>query len=346
MAKTISIIVPVYNTEAYLNRCVQSVLCQTYQSFELLLIDDGSQDGSGAMCRTLCGEDSRIRFLPMPHRGVSAARNAGIEAAEGDYIFFLDSDDTIHPHLLEALLELCQATGAALATEVYRHVEAVEPHDFLESPGEEDGRRWEYTYMDNQEALRQFSSRDNGYNFHGIGGKLVRRNAMGELRFDEALGNGEDTIFVYKLLERGLDAVILWEEWYAYRKHGNNSSQNMSVASCSDSRKCWIYIWERERSRPAAAAFWAQVASAQLRRLYVRSRQSRCDELSAYLRQLAREETHKERFRLLSRPEQWKHYLAFWCYPLYLPMHRFSTWQWQRREREQEQRRKDRGWNG
>lgn len=242
------------------------------------------------------------------------------------------------------MLELCQATGAALATEVYRHVEAVEPRDFLDCLNEEDSRRWEYTYMDNREALRQFSSRENGYNFHGIGGKLVRREALGGLRFDEALGNGEDTIFVYRLLERGMDAVILWEEWYAYRKHGTNASQSMSMASCADSRRCWAYIWEREKDRPAAAVFWAQVASAQLRRLYVRSRQGGRRELSAYLRRLAREEAATDRFRLLSRRERWKHYLAFWCYPLYLPMHRFSTWQWQRRE--QARRREERGWNG
>ena len=64
------------------------------------------------------------------------------------------------------------------------------------------------------------------------------------------------------------------------------------------------------------------------------------------LRRLAREEAATDRFRLLSRRERWKHYLAFWCYPLYLPMHRFSTWQWQRREREQARRREERGWNG
>lgn len=344
MTDLISIIVPVYNTEAYLTRCVRSVLDQTYPSFELLLIDDGSQDGSREVCQALCREDSRVRLLSRPHQGVSAARNAGLEAARGTYVFFLDSDDAMHPRLLEALLELCQATGAALATEVYRHVEAVEPRDFLDCLNEEDSRRWEYTYMDNREALRQFSSRENGYNFHGIGGKLVRREALGALRFDETLGNGEDTIFVYRLLERGMDAVILWEEWYAYRKHGTNASQSMSVASCADSHRCWAYIWEREKDRPASAAFWAQVASAQLRRLYVRSRQGGRRELSAYLRRLAREEAATDRFRLLRRRERWKHYLAFWCYPLYLPMHRFSTWQWQRRE--QARRREERGWNG
>ena len=106
MTDRFSMIVTVYNTEAYLPRCVRSVLDQTYPGFELLLIDDGSQDGSREVCQSLCREDSRVRLLSRPHQGVSAARNAGLEAARGTYVFFLDSDDAMHPRLLEALLEL------------------------------------------------------------------------------------------------------------------------------------------------------------------------------------------------------------------------------------------------
>lgn len=348
MSKLISIIVPVYNTKAYLPRCVQSVLHQTYPEFELLLIDDGSQDGSLELCHSLCGEDARIRALPRPHRGVSAARNAGLEEAKGDYVFFLDSDDAIHPRLLEALIELCEATGAALATEVYRHVDTEDIHDYLDSLGMGPDRTWEYTYMDNREALRQFSSKENGYNFQGIGGKMVRRDAMGTARFDEGMHNGEDTIFVYQLLDAGLDAVILWEEWYDYRKHRGNSSGLLTVQSCEDIYRCLEYICGREQEREGSigVAFWTLVTSARLRRLYVRSRQGRNREVSVYLRKLARQEVRSGRFSLLSQGERWKHHLAFRCYPLYLPIHRVSTWCWRMREQKQEQRRIKAGWNG
>ena len=88
-----SIIVPVYNTEKELERCVRSVTCQTYQDFELILVDDGSKDSSGAMCDTFSAEDSRIVAIHQQNAGSSEARNTGIRAAKGDYLLFLDSDD-------------------------------------------------------------------------------------------------------------------------------------------------------------------------------------------------------------------------------------------------------------
>ncbi len=102
----ISVIIPVYNTKEYLEDCVNSVLEQTWTKIEVILIDDGSKDGSKELCEELCRRDNRIRLFPQEHKGGSAARNAGIEAAEGEYLFFLDSDDMIHPQLLEALYKL------------------------------------------------------------------------------------------------------------------------------------------------------------------------------------------------------------------------------------------------
>lgn len=333
MGPLISVIVPIYNTQAYLPKCVQSVLDQTHSNFELLLVDDGSRDGSAEVCRALCASDSRLRFLPRPHRGVSAARNTGMDEANGEYLFFLDSDDTIHPRLLEALLELCEATGAALATEVYRHVEVSDPSSQLEALHAENGGPWSYSYMNNAAAFRQFSSRENGHSFHGIGGKLVRRSAVGALRFDETLTNGEDTLFVYILLMMGLDVVILWKKWYQYWIHGRNISKMLTVQSCEDSYRCLKYICEQEVNREnglgKGATFWTLVISARLRRTYMRSRQEHNREVSGYLKKLAGDEARSDRFAMLSTREKWKHYLAFQCYPLYLPVHRLSTWIWQ-----------------
>ena len=101
----ISIIIPVYNKEAYLERCLDSVLAQTHKSLEVLLIDDGSTDGSPAICEKYAKKDPRIRVLTQENAGASAARNAGIEAAGGDYIGFVDADDWIEPGMYAALLE-------------------------------------------------------------------------------------------------------------------------------------------------------------------------------------------------------------------------------------------------
>lgn len=91
----ISVIVPVYNTEKYLDRCIQSILAQTYSNFELLLVDDGSTDSSGAICDRYAEQDSRVRVFHKPNGGVSSARNLGLDNAKGEWITFVDSDDWI-----------------------------------------------------------------------------------------------------------------------------------------------------------------------------------------------------------------------------------------------------------
>ena len=97
----ISIVVPVYNVEAYLPDCIDSLRAQTYQNIEILLIDDGSLDQSGNICDSYAQKDDRIRVFHTINQGVSAARNRGIEEATGEYLVFVDSDDKIHPQLLE-----------------------------------------------------------------------------------------------------------------------------------------------------------------------------------------------------------------------------------------------------
>ena len=108
----ISVIVPVYNTEKYLHRCIDSVLAQTYQDFELLLIDDGSKDSSGAICDEYAARDSRVKVFHKENGGVSSARNAGLAIASGDWIMHLDGDDWIEPDMLERLIRKGEDTGA------------------------------------------------------------------------------------------------------------------------------------------------------------------------------------------------------------------------------------------
>lgn len=107
--KTFSIIVPVYNCTKSLNYCVQSALQQTYPDWQLILVDDGSSDGSGELCDRLAAEDERIRVIHKPNGGVSSARNAGIEAASGEYIAFCDSDDYLEPDYLATLLQTAES---------------------------------------------------------------------------------------------------------------------------------------------------------------------------------------------------------------------------------------------
>lgn len=102
----ISVIVPVYNTEKYLHRCIDSILAQTFTDFELLLIDDGSKDSSGKICDEYAAKDSRVRVFHKENGGVSSARNLGLDNAQGEWIAFVDSDDQTLPNLLETYMDL------------------------------------------------------------------------------------------------------------------------------------------------------------------------------------------------------------------------------------------------
>ncbi len=118
-----SVIVPVYNVESYLEKCVASVLAQSCKDFELLLIDDGSTDGSGALCDRLAEKDGRIRVIHQENRGLGGARNTGIRAAKGDWLLFVDSDDWIEPWTLAVALESAEEHSADLVVFGFRSVD-------------------------------------------------------------------------------------------------------------------------------------------------------------------------------------------------------------------------------
>lgn len=121
----ISVIVPVHNVEKYLHECAESVLCQTVTDIELILVDDGSTDGSGRICDELAGKDARVRVVRHEKSlGPSAARNAGLDVASGEMVSFVDSDDVLHGHFLELLLQAKRKNGAELVCSDYTR----EPH--------------------------------------------------------------------------------------------------------------------------------------------------------------------------------------------------------------------------
>ena len=101
----VSVVVPVYNAEKYIDRCIDSILSQTFEDFELILVDDGSPDKSGKICDNYAAKDNRVKVIHKQNGGVSTARNVGIENSTGEYIMFVDSDDYIDNQMLEVLLQ-------------------------------------------------------------------------------------------------------------------------------------------------------------------------------------------------------------------------------------------------
>ena len=111
----LSIIVPIYNVEPYLRKCIDSILTQTFTDFECILVDDGSPDNCPAICDEYAKKDSRIRVIHKENGGLSDARNAGLDIAQGEYIGFVDSDDWIHPQMYELVYKCAISTNADIA---------------------------------------------------------------------------------------------------------------------------------------------------------------------------------------------------------------------------------------
>lgn len=114
MKPLISVIIPVYQVEPYVAHCIESLINQTYKNLEIIVVDDGSDDGSGEICDKYADEDSRIRVIHQENRGLSEARNAGIDIAEGEYLVLIDSDDWVAQRFIEAMYEISTETGCEI----------------------------------------------------------------------------------------------------------------------------------------------------------------------------------------------------------------------------------------
>lgn len=223
----VSIILPVYNRQAYLEECIRSVQAQSYQNFELIVVDDGSTDASYPLCEKLADEDPRIRLHQADHGGVSAARNLALDMACGDFVFFLDSDDVIHPKLLETLVSKMTETGAGMAgTDVARAMEKYW-HKVREKLNETTAVG-ETRFLTHEEALEEVFTHSTP--FSCIGGVMIRRDLIGDTKFRTDLYIGEDFFFLYENLIKESSAVFLKQKWYYVRNHEHNSSWDWSYS--------------------------------------------------------------------------------------------------------------------
>ena len=253
MDKLISVIIPVYNRETLAGECIRSVLAQSHKNLQVILIDDGSTDRTVEICKEFALMDSRICLLQPGHGGVSCARNAGLDAATGDYVFFVDSDDVIHPRLLSALYRGMEESGAALGGTGIRNV----PHS-----------NWQkiYPHMENQTSEGETVFLSHADTVHAvfrsitpinlIGGVMMRRDLIGDTRFAADLFIGEDFWFIYQNLIKGASAVFLKQQWYYCRHHENNISNNFTYDGFLTRFRRRELVWKSEEalSRPDNAA--------------------------------------------------------------------------------------------
>ena len=222
----ISVIIPVYNREKYIEECLNSVFAQSYQNFEIVLVDDGSTDNTLSICKELAKKDSRIKIFEGEHKGVSAARNVALDNAEGEYVFFLDSDDTIHPLLFEALVESMQNDGVYIAATACFAIRQQNWYK-LEVAKEKYPAPAEFDFLDNNKAVESMLI-TGGTPINLIGGCMMNRDYVADTRFNIDIHIGEDFLFIYENLIKGTRTAFLKQKWYYERLHKSNTSFDYS----------------------------------------------------------------------------------------------------------------------
>ena len=227
MNELISVIIPAYNNEAFLEDCLQSLLEQTYPHFEAIVIDDGSLDNTWKLCEKLQKRDTRIHIFRQKHQGVSVTRNRGMELASGNYFVFLDGDDMLHPDFLKCLLNRLLETKADMAScNFFRIASNKVKKEPSRNFTENFNKPWEsltpeqvqyWFYNKNNSILRMGSC------------KLIAKSLIysgKSQKFVPGVTLGEDTLFIYQLIKKGFHLEFTDVKGYLYRMHDKSATHN------------------------------------------------------------------------------------------------------------------------
>lgn len=210
-AKLISVIVPIYKVEEYLDKCITSIVQQTYPNLEIILVDDGSPDSSPAICDHWAQQDERIQVIHKKNGGVSSARNAGLRAAKGQFISFVDPDDYIEPKMLEMMIAEMRDEQVDVVQCGYNEMlnGNVEVHSHSKKR------------MSADTAVKSLLLWD-GYVQSYLWNKLYRRSILMSVEFCEDLRYGEDTVFIYQALRKAVHFVQIPFVGYCYVRRDNS----------------------------------------------------------------------------------------------------------------------------
>lgn len=213
----VSVIVPVFNVEKYICECIESILAQTYESFELILVDDGSSDSSGIICDGFKSRDSRIRVFHKENGGLSSARNTGLNEARGEYVCFIDSDDSIKKDFLEMLYSSIVETDADLAIceiEAPRLINADMNVIIANNMIADDARKWLYDMRSREYVLMVIACN-----------KLYKKSLFDGIRYPVGRLH-EDEFVIEPILERCSRISFVPDKLYKYRDNETGITSN------------------------------------------------------------------------------------------------------------------------
>lgn len=247
MQPLISVIVPVYNGQDYLANCIECILNQTYEQIEIIIINDGSTDGTGHECVRLKQKYPNIHVINMADEGVSAARNAGLDVAKGAFVTFVDADDRIRPKMLEVLYQGIMDTGADVcgcSFSIWKNEEqwqeALQTKYRVEKP----------TVYQPTEYLEKEVLNGNSRCWS----KLYRRAAIGKQRFKQGLSIGEDMLFVVELLPYIRSVAELSYPGYGYYVNPKGAMNRKFTPTYMDQITCWEEARANMPDKPAIQA--------------------------------------------------------------------------------------------
>ena len=245
MNTIVTILIPVYNRAQYIEECIRSVQAQSLRELEILVIDDGSTDSTLQLCKNMAEHDPRIRLLAGCHHGVSAARNLGLAQARGKYIFFLDSDDVIHPLILETLVQGMEQYNVPISGTSVRNVPQHYWHKVPDAIAKETAMGTvQYTHF--EEAIKRVFKEKTPLSV--MGGTMFRRDWIGNTCFKTDLYIGEDFYFIYENLIKGADVLFLKEVWYYCRLHDSNLSWDFNCTGFMNRAYRRELVWKSEEA--------------------------------------------------------------------------------------------------
>lgn len=206
----VSVIIPVYNVKEYLKECIDSILTQVYTNLEVLLVDDGSTDGSGDMCDEYAELDKRIKVIHQKNQGVSSARNRALNVAKGEYVLFVDSDDVALKGLVNDLVQLSDSESIGMVSCQFTRFHIKDQIKEVSSTGVN-------ARLSRKDTLKELFYGDKISS--GPHCKLIRRSTIGNVRFDESLIIGEDFDFLGALLlgDNEFEVFYTNQTLYGYR---------------------------------------------------------------------------------------------------------------------------------
>lgn len=235
--RVVSVIIPVYNVETYIKQCLESVIHQTYQELDIIIVDDGSIDMSGVICRQYASCDKRVRIIKQSNAGLSAARNTGLQNARGEYIVFVDSDDWLDVDMVRRMVEALEKRKADIAVCGFAVV-----------------KKRKTTYcnvheeklLTSEAALRLLCKDEQIKNY--AWGKLYRKKIFETLRFE--IGKKfEDIYIMYQCFEQATKIVVIPDIGCYYRIRRNSISQQHSAET--GEQRCLAHIARYEHFDPS-----------------------------------------------------------------------------------------------